>query len=261
MTREETAGARVALITGAASGIGRELARILSGEGFAIAAIDKNAAALAKLGEELREANGSLGCAVADVTDAAGLAKSVADLESCLGPIHLAIANAGIALETSALSLRAEDFAAVVQVNLLGVANTIASVLPGLLQRRQGHLVAISSLASLRGLPRLLAYSASKSGVNALLEGLRVELAPYNISVTTICPGWIRTPMCEPVKGKVPLMELEDAARRIVRAIHKRRRFCAFPSRTAWTLRLLSYLPSPISDRLMAQMMARLDSK
>jgi short-subunit dehydrogenase len=259
MATDANHGARVALITGAGSGIGRELACVLSAEGMAIAAIDKNPQGLVSLHEELRAQKRTMHWEVADVTDIAGLRGKVAELESRLGPVQLLIANAGIGVETAASHFQAEDMMALVQVNLFGVANSIAAVLPGMLQRRHGHIVGISSLASLRGLPRLSGYCASKAGVNALLEGLRVEVKPFNIHVTTICPGWIRTPMTDTLKAKVPLMELSVAARQMVSAIHRRRRFCAFPRSTAWTLRLLRLLPDSMSDWLVGRMIAKLE--
>jgi short-subunit dehydrogenase len=251
----------VALITGAGSGIGRELARVLSRDGMAIAAIDKNPQGLAALDLELKGQQRMLACAVADVADIGGLRAAVAELEGRLGPVRLLIANAGVGIETSAPRLQAEDLLAIVQVNLFGVANSIAAVLPGMLARRRGHIVGISSLASLRGLPRLFGYCASKAGVNALLEGLRVEVKPYNIDVTTICPGWIRTPMTDAIGGKVPLMDLDVAVRHIVSAIRRRKRFYAFPRSTAWTLRLLRLLPETMSDWLVARMIGRLDQR
>jgi short-subunit dehydrogenase len=141
-------------------------------------------------------------------------------------------------------------------VNLLGVANSVAAVLPGMLQRRRGHLVAISSLASYRGLPLMAGYCASKAGVNALLDALRVELRPHGISVTTICPGWIRTPLTANVR--VPMrgmMEVDAAARQIARAIRRRVPFFAFPRSGVWPVRLLRWLPSGVSDWLVTRLM------
>ena len=158
----------VALITGAAHGIGRGLAIHLARDGYAIAAIDVDGPALTRLTTEM----GAL-TAVADVTDAAGLQRAVQLLEANLGPTALLVANAGIGMETSAYDFRAADFEKVIRVNLLGVSNSVAAVLPGMVQRKAGHLVGMSSLASFRGLPRLLAYSTSKAGVSTLFEGLR----------------------------------------------------------------------------------------
>jgi short-subunit dehydrogenase len=246
---------RVALITGAGSGIGRELARTLAAEGTAIAAIDKRAEGLADLADELNRQNRTMAWEIADVTDALTLRQKVSALEDRLGPVDLLIANAGVGLETSALCLQPEDVTAVLQVNLLGVTHSIAAVLPGMLKRRSGHIVGISSLASFRGLPRMLAYCASKSGVNAFLEGLRVEVKPYNIAVSIICPGWIKTPMTANIRGpRLDMMEADAAARIIVDAIRRRKTYFAFPRSLAWRLRLLRWLPSSISDWLIARM-------
>jgi short-subunit dehydrogenase len=246
---------RVALITGAGSGIGRELARTLAAEGTAIAAIDKKSEGLAELAEEMHRQNRTMAWEVADVTDAITLRQKVGGLEERLGPVDLLIANAGVGLETSALCLQPEDVTTVLQVNLLGVAHSIAAVLPGMLKRRSGHIVGISSLASFRGVPRMLAYCASKSGVNAFLEGLRVEVKSYNIAVTIICPGWVKTPMTANIRGpRLDMMEADAAARLIVAAIRKRRKFFAFPNSLAWRLRLLRWLPCSVSDWLIAKM-------
>jgi len=245
----------VALITGAASGIGRGLAVALARRGWAIAALDCNADGLHVLAAELAARQQRCAWAVADVTRPGELADGVRQLETALGPIELLIACAGIGAETSALDLRPEVVARVIDVNLTGVANSIAAVLPGMRQRRRGHLVAISSVASFRGLPRLLAYSASKAGLNAFMEGLGTELKLLGIRTTTICPGWVRTPMTAPLHGKLrDMLELEPAVEQMVRAIEAKRAFYAFPRATAWRLRLLRWLPHAWQDALIARM-------
>src|SRR4051794_18619017 len=177
---------RVVLITGAANGIGRALAELFAGEGARVGALDRDAGGLDALAAQMK--SGAVTTAVADVTDLAALRGATARLEGQLGPTDLLIANAGIGMETSALAFRAEDIAAQVNINLIGVANSIDAVLPGMVRRRSGHLAAVSSLASYRGLPRMAGYCASKAGVNALLDALRVELRPAGVAVTTICP-------------------------------------------------------------------------
>jgi short-subunit dehydrogenase len=249
----------VALITGAGSGLGRELARQLAGQGTAIVAIDRARDGLVTLEHELSKNNGRIAWACADVTHADALRAQIAELEERLGPIELLIASAGVGIETPALKLDAGDVATVIQINLIGVANSIAAVLPGMLERRRGHIAAISSVASLRGVPRLLAYCASKAGLNAFLEALRVEVKPYGIAVTTICPGWVRTPMTASIKSRLEgIMEVDEAARRILRALRKRVPFFAFPRRLAWRLRLLRLLPASWSDWLVGRMTARI---
>ncbi len=239
----------VALITGAGRGLGRDLAIALARSGYAIAALDRDPEGLITLEEEL----GRPGFAyeLADVTDAPSVAAKIALLEERLGPIDLVIANAGIGRETPAHDFRAEDISILVNVNLLGVANTIAAVLPGMIARRRGHIVGISSLASLHGLPRMIGYCASKAGVNSLLESLRLELKQHNIAVTTVCPGYMPTPMNADMKGTATAMTSMDVAvGHILEAIRRRRPFCAFPRGQAWGLHFVRLLPRWLRDWL-----------
>jgi NAD(P)-dependent dehydrogenase (short-subunit alcohol dehydrogenase family) len=247
---------RVALITGAGSGIGGELARRLAAEGARVAALDRSPEGLAGLVASLP------GCpvatAVADVTDAGAMRHAVGSLEAALGPTDLLIACAGIGRKTSTARFDAEEFNAHIRVNLIGIVNSVAPVIAGMRQRRSGHLVALSSVASYRGLPLMGAYCASKAGVNALCESLRAELRPLGIDVTTVCPAWIRTAMTQGLR--VPagdIMPLEVAAGIILDAIRRKKEFVAFPRRMVWRMRLLNCLPRAWADRLILRDMTR----
>jgi NAD(P)-dependent dehydrogenase (short-subunit alcohol dehydrogenase family) len=243
---------RVVLITGAASGIGRQLALTLAAEGTRIAALDRQAEGLDRLAADLK--GKPLACAVADVTDLPAVRAAVTQLETQLGPTDLLVASAGIGIAMPAHLFRGEDFAAQVNVNLIGVGNTLDAVLPGMCRRERGHIAVLSSMASYRGLPHMAGYCASKAGVNSLLDALRVELRPLGITVTTICPGWIRTPLTSPLQlPDTDMMDVEEAVRRIVRALRARKPFIAFPTGTAWQARLLRHTPRPISDWLTRQ--------
>jgi NAD(P)-dependent dehydrogenase (short-subunit alcohol dehydrogenase family) len=245
----------VALITGAASGIGRGLALALAARGWAIAALDCNSESLQKLAADLTGQHRRCASAVADVTQSTDLDAQVRRLESELGPTDLVIASAGVGMETSALAYRSADVARVIEVNLIGVTNTIGAVLPGMIQRRRGHLVAMSSVASFRGLPRLLAYSASKAGLNTFMQGVRTEVRPYGIHVTTICPGWIRTPMTATLHNRLrEMLELQPAIEHILHAIETKRAVYAFPRSLARRLRFLNWLPLSWADALLARM-------
>ena len=246
----------VALITGAASGLGRHLALELAVRGCAIAAVDRQAQGLQSLEADIRGRGGRCAGAVLDVTQAEVLHLGIAGLEKTLGPIDLLIASAGVGIETSALSYSAVDMNTVISINLLGVSNSIAAVLPGMLERRRGHIAAISSMASFRGMPRMLGYCASKAGVNAMMEGMRVEVENKGVFTTTICPGWIRTQMTEGITGYVPrMLEADDAAQRIIEAIHQKRRFFAFPASELWRLRMVNLLPRFLRDGLLRKWM------
>jgi NAD(P)-dependent dehydrogenase (short-subunit alcohol dehydrogenase family) len=243
----------VALVTGAGSGLGRALARGLAEEGAAIAAVDLTPEPLAALAADLpgKTVAGEVG----DVTDRGALTKAVARLQERVGPIDLLVANAGIGLQTNAVDFRAADVEAQVRVNLIGVANSIEAVLPSMLARRRGHLVAISSLASYRGLCRMAGYCASKAGVSALMDALRADLKEHGIAVTTICPGWIRTGLTKNIDVPMPfIMEIDEAAPKIIDAIRRRRSFYAFPGPAVRRVRILRWLPCDVSDWLMLRM-------
>jgi len=248
---------QVVLITGAAQGIGRALAHQLADAGARIAAIDLHADALEKLTIEL--AGKPVAATVGDVTDRAGFNEAVKRLEGTLGPVDLLIANAGIGRETSALTFSAEAIEAIIRVNLIGVVNSIEAVLPGMIARRRGHIAALSSMASYRGLPKMLGYCASKAGVNALLDGMRVELKPYGIAVTTICPAWVRTQMTANLNARLRgILEVEDAARLMLAAIRCRRPMVTFPAGAAWRVRLLRWLPAGWSDWMVERHLRRI---
>ncbi len=161
------------------------------------------------------------------------------------------VANSGVGIITPASELRADTVANVISVNTIGVVNSVAAVLPDMLARQRGHLVAISSLAAFRGLPKSAAYSASKAAVSTFFESLRVDLRRSGVDVTIIHPGFIKTPMTAGRKGKLPfLLELDDATRRIVRAIERRPRTYAFPWQLAGLVRLLKFMPNALYDRI-----------
>jgi short-subunit dehydrogenase len=251
---------RVVLITGGASGIGRQFAKAMAAEGAKIAALDLNAQLLESLAAELK--GKPFASAVADVTDLKAVRAATRQMESVLGPVDILIASAGIGRETSALDYSGEDMAALISINLIGVSNSIDAVLAGMRERRSGQIVALSSLASYHGVPRMAGYCASKAGVSALLDSIRVELKPLGIAVTTLCPGWITTPMTNAVS--VPgatMMPVEEAVRRMLAVIRARRSYYAFPANQAMEVRMLKYLPRQITDRLVMRRMIRLQGK
>jgi short-subunit dehydrogenase len=167
------------------------------------------------------------------------------------GRIDVLIANAGMSSTTSGSSLEACEAGNVITVNVIGVVNSVAAVLPSMLKQKGGQLIAISSLAAYRGLPKSGAYSASKAAVSTFFESLRLDLRGSGVDVTVIHPGFIRTPMTANRKRKLPfLLEVDDAACRIIRAIERRARTYAFPWQLASVVRLIRHLPGALYDRL-----------
>jgi NAD(P)-dependent dehydrogenase (short-subunit alcohol dehydrogenase family) len=234
----------VVLITGAASGIGREFARQLLESGARVGGLDIQGQALKALELELNRPN--FAWTAVDVMDRPSLISAVQRLEEQLGPVDRLIVCAGVLRFTPAVTFDAHEFEVNIQVNLLGAANAVAAVIPGMVARKKGHVAALSSLASFRGLQSVAGYSASKAGLNAMLDSLRVELRQHGIAVTTICPGYIETPMTAIRTCK--LMKVDQAVRRMLHAISRRRRFVSFPMHQSLALQAICWLPTFWSD-------------
>jgi NAD(P)-dependent dehydrogenase (short-subunit alcohol dehydrogenase family) len=249
---------RAALITGAGSGIGRQLVIDLTRRGWKVAGLDRDPEGLARLEHDLAGENPQLAWGATDVTDMGSLNASVGKMEDRLGPIDLLIACAGVAGETPAVGMSPDAIARIITINLIGVSNTIAAVLPGMLVRRRGHIVAISSLASFRGLPGQMGYCASKAGLNALMQSLGLDVRQLGIRVTTVCPGHTRTPQSTCMYKDEYLWPIEATAREILRAIDKQKRFHAFPWIVVRQLRFMRVLPERMQGWLLERALGKL---
>jgi len=242
------------MITGASSGIGRRLALEFARRGARLGLVARRAAVLDEIVEEA-ETHGTKAIALAaDVRDAPAL-RAVADrLRAEFGRIDLLIANAGIGTTADAAEMQPDDIASVLNINVLGAANSVAAVAPEMVAQGGGQLAVISSLAAYRGLPKSAAYCASKAAVSAFFESVRLDLQPRGIAVTIIHPGFIKTPLTEGRHADMPfLMELDDAVKLIVRAIEKRKKSYAFPWQLASIVRLGMVMPIFMYDWIAAR--------
>lgn len=245
----------VTFLTGASSGIGRSLARRLAADGDSLAVVARRAELLDTLVAEI-EALG--GCAMAipcDVTDGPAVARAVAEAEARFGPVERLVANAGGGEPTFVDSFRAAQILETVELNLGGAIHCIEAVLPGMLGRRSGHIVVTSSLAACRGLPGAAAYSAAKAALTSLIESLRVDLRSRGIDVTLLVPGFVRTkdqPRRQGARPRPLQLDLEEATRRMHRAIRSRRGRHAFPAGLALAASLVRLLPAGLVDRMLS---------
>ena len=243
---------QVAVITGASSGIGWALARMLAAEGCKVGLVARRQEKLQALVQEIDAAGGNAACATADVGNRLQTVAAIRGLATQLGPVDLLIANAGVGAPTLLEPFNVHDVEKMFRVNVLGVVYSIESVLAEMLRRGRGHLAAVSSLAAYKGMPGESAYCASKAAVNVYMEGLRIHLRDRGIAVTTVCPGFVRTPMTQTNEFHMPgLLEADDAARRIVRAIRRRRKVYNFPMWTSVLMKLVRWLPDWILARSM----------
>jgi short-subunit dehydrogenase len=245
---------QVAIITGASSGIGWALARVLAAERCRVGLIARRQEKLRSLADEITQAGGTAAFAAADVGDRTQTVAVIHRLAAQLGPVDLLIANAGVGMPTKLDRMNVRDIEEMFRVNTLGVVYAIEAVLPEMLHRGRGHIAAVSSLAAYKGVPGEAAYCASKAAVNYYLEGLRIQLRDKGIAVTTLCPGFVRTPMTAVNEFHMPwLLEADEAARRIVRALHRRRKVYNFPWQTNLLMKLTRWLPDWVMARSMRQ--------
>ena len=244
---------KVVLITGASSGIGREFGVELARRGAAVGLFARRADALREVVEEIEAAGGRAIALSGDVIDVETVRAAACALRRKFGYIDMLIANAGVGATTYAVDLCEKEVAELIKVNVMGVVNSVTVVMLHMIERGKGHLVAISSLASYRGLPKSAAYCASKAAVSALFESLRIDLMTTGIDVTTIHPGFIKTPLTAGRKRMPYLMELDDAVKKMVNAIEKRKKSYAFPWQLANIVRACMLLPNPLYDWIAAR--------
>lgn len=240
---------QVVLITGAAGAIGKQLALQFAQRGASLALIDLAEEPLQQLGKELNNTRHDfIAC---DITQREAMHVAINKLETNLGPIDVVIANAGIALNNPIKGFDATTFTKQVTVNLIGTANTLEPIIPGFIERRRGHIVGLSSLASYRGLPHMAGYCASKAGVSAFMDSLRVELKQYNICCTTICPSYIRSQMNAMLGVPTPgILTPEDAVNRMMPGIEKKKPHIAFPFVNHTLLAMSQLFPTWLGDYL-----------
>ena len=245
---------KVVLITGASSGIGRALAGELCKRGATLGLLARRADLLNELVREIEGAGCRALALPADVTDASAVRKASDELREQFGRIDMLVANAGVGATSDAKELDPQDVARIININVLGVVNSVTAVLPEMVKQGSGQLVAISSLAAYRGLPKSGAYCASKAAVSAFFESLRVDLRGTGLDVTIIHPGFIKTPLTAGREAQMPyLMELDDAIRKIVRAIEARKKSYAFPWQLATIVRAAMLMPVPMYDRMISK--------
>lgn len=244
---------QVVLITGASSGIGWALAKELARQGAKVGLLARRRESLVSLADEIARAGGSAAFAPADVADRDATIAALRELEAKLGPVDLLVANAGVGTPTTIVpGINVADFEKMYRVNVFGVLYSIEAVLPTMLRRKQGHVAAVSSLAGYKGLPGEWGYTSTKAALNNLMEGLRIQLRAHGIAVTTVCPGFVQTPMIAKNQFWMPgLMSPDQAARRIARALSRKKKIYNFPLGMSLFMGLVARLPDWLVARTM----------
>ncbi len=233
---------RLVWITGASSGIGRAVALEMARDGWRVVATARRQEELDRLAAE--GPAGRITGMSADVTDLEAMQATVARIEAEIGPVHCAVLAAGTHIPTSADDFRPDDFRSLVDINVMGVVNAAAAVLPGFKARRAGHLVVVASVAGYRGLPTAAGYGATKAALINFTEAMKFDLDPWGVKTQLVCPGFVRTPLTDKNPFEMPfLMEVEDAARAMVAGMRAGGFEITFPRRFTVLVKLMSLLP------------------
>lgn len=235
------------LITGASSGIGEALARLYAAEDNELYLLARREERLQKLQSQLSPLAKKVEIIVCDVTDFDNLGQRMRELLD----VDMVILNAGISLGHSLEITPFAEFKRLYDVNVLSNHAILEVLLPKFLEKKSGKIVFISSLASLFSMPSSKVYSSSKRALNAYAEGLRYKYEPYGIKVVNILPGFIKSELTDKNSFYMPfLLDTEDGAKIIKKAIDKERIFYPFPTRFYIFIVLFKYLPAILKQKI-----------
>ena len=242
---------KVVWITGASTGIGREIALQLAAQGVTVAASARNSDKLASLGPGIKPYP-------LDVTDRQAILATVEKIERELGPIDLAVMAAGTYSPLDVEKFDVAFFETAMTTNYLGVVNCLSVLLPPMLSRRRGHVAWIASVAGFVGLPKAAAYGPSKAALINLAESLKADLELRGVTVSVVNPGFVETPMTAPNDFPMPfLMQAPEAARLTIEGLKRRRFEISYPWRFVLIMKLARLLPYPLFFRLIRKSILR----
>ena len=185
---------KTALITGASGGIGRDIAKTLHAAGANVGLAGTRQAVLQELADELGEGAHVL---VSDLATSEGAAALASAAEAALGSVDILVNNAGVTRDNLGLRMKDEDWDAVLAVNLTSGFQLIRALMRGMMKRRHGRIIGITSVVGVTGNPGQANYAASKAGMIGMSKSLAQEVASRNITVNCVAPGFIATPMTD----------------------------------------------------------------
>ncbi len=247
-----------ALVTGASSGIGEALSLRLARRGYEVWLAARRVPELERVRDAIAAAGGRAHVFALDVAQGDATAAAVAALDQQVGGFDLVVANAGVGAPQAAATFEWSSLRDTVTTNALGAMATLAAVVPAMMARHRGHVVAVSSLSADVAGPGSPAYAASKAFLTHFTSSLRAELTLAGVDCTVIHPGFIRTAMTAGNSFTMPfLMEVDEAAKRIDDAIDRRVAIYRFPRRMWWLIRLFNLIPRPVREALMRTALRR----
>jgi short-subunit dehydrogenase len=245
---------KVILLTGASSGIGYSLAKSLPKENCSLALISRNEKKLYDLLAELKNVRIKISAYLCDVGNIDDVKKTYQLVKNDFGKIDIAILNAGTSHRLDIKNYSSEIAREIINVNVFGIINFVEQLLPDFIERKEGLIVGVSSLAESRGFPKSGFYNASKSAASLMLESLRIELKPFNVKVLTVKPGFVRTAMTDKNEFQMPfLMDVEKAVQIIIEGIKKEKRIIQFPIPVVIGSKISKFMPDWLFDYLMSK--------
>ena len=243
----------IAWVTGAGSGIGRGLTLRLAAQGRRVAVGARSRDDLEVLA---REAGSGVTVYPLDIADPEAVRATVAKIEAELGPIDLAVLNAGTYAPMSARGFDAAAFRQTIDVNLLGTADCLGALMPRMIERGAGHIAVMASVAGFFGLPAAAAYAASKAALNVMCQSLYPDLQRYGVALTVINPGFVKTPLTDKNDFPMPfLISVDEAAAHILAKLPEKPFEITTPWRMAAAMRLLAALPHRLQFALTRRML------
>ncbi|MBI3297520.1 MAG: SDR family NAD(P)-dependent oxidoreductase [Elusimicrobia bacterium] len=248
---------RRVLVTGATSGLGKELAVQLARRGWKVALTGRRQAQLDEAAAAVKAAGGTALALLGTTSDAAVVKDHYARIRKEWGGLDWAILNAGVGGRMDAKAFEAKSVVDTFEINVFGVAYWMEAVLPDMVAAGSGTVAAVSSLAGYRGFPATGPYSASKAAVSTLLESARVDLLGTGVRVVTLCPGFVKSELTDRNDAKqMPfLLETEDGVRRIIEGVEAGRRVVHFPWQLSlFVIYVLHNLPGWFYDRISARL-------
>ncbi len=248
----QKASAKSVFITGASSGLGRQMAIEFARRGYRLALTARRLEVLKALQAELEKSGAApIFVAALDVTDDAAVAQVLAEARAFMGTLDIVVANAGVGYHGAIGKLAFSRVRETIDTNITGFMATVDAALHCFREQGGGHLVGISSVAAFRGMPAAGIYGASKAAVSTYLEALRAENWNTAIRVTTLSPGYIDTPINQGARSRPFVIGVERGGKLLVDLIEKRVQ-CATVPRWPWALvaRLLALLPIALIARL-----------
>jgi len=245
---------KTVLLTGASSGIGYSLAKLLPKENCSIALLSRREKILNDLANEIKVDGSQVRAYKCDVGNIDEVRSTFGQVKKDFGKIDIAILNAGASSRADVSKYSSSTAKEIFDANTFGIVNCVEQLLPDFIQRKEGMIVGVSSLAESRGYPKSGFYNASKAAATLLLESLRVELKPHNIKVVIVKPGFVRTPMTDKNEFHMPfLMDVDKAARIILNGIKKEKKIIQFPLLIVIGSKIIKIMPDWLFDFLMSK--------